>query len=111
MLDRASLEEVLHDVRSSADGFNKAMFGRVVQVAASNGPSVLPVDAFSVWHIQVGVAACFFQVDTAVPRPAARGRCACSLLVGFWGAGVRVEWGEVEGRGRRTPPGACFPMS
>ena len=58
MIDRGSLEEVLHDVRSSADGFNRAMFGRVVQVAASSGPSVLPVDAFSVWHIQVTVCVC-----------------------------------------------------
>jgi hypothetical protein len=53
MLDRPCLEEVLHDVRSSADGFNKPMFSRVMQVAASAGPSVLPVDAFSIWHMQV----------------------------------------------------------
>jgi hypothetical protein len=79
MLDRASLEEVLHDVRSSADGFNKAMFGRVVQVAASNGPSVLPVDAFSVWHIQVGGGCLLFPGG----RSSAKTSCKRTLRLRF----------------------------
>ena len=53
LLDRPALEEVLHEVRSTADGYNKALFARVLQIASNSGPSVLPVDSFSIWHIQV----------------------------------------------------------
>ena len=53
LLDRTVLEEVLHEVRSTADGFNKPLFARVIQLSSTSGPSVLPVDSFSIWHIQV----------------------------------------------------------
>ena len=50
--DQRALEVVLADVRSSAGGFYPDMFGRVLQALVEPG-SVVALDSFSIWHLQV----------------------------------------------------------